>query len=82
MSDIGPTTIILDNTYTLPMRQTSSGSFRTPADPETTLSVWGSLQINYTSCTTGRATLFGNDGSTVIMDNVNLLVGVLGMPGC
>jgi hypothetical protein len=80
MSDIGPTTITPGETLTLPMRVTNGGRFETPAKPST-LSQWGSLKINFTSCTKATATLSGSDGTSV-MNNLQMLAGEVNMPPC
>jgi hypothetical protein len=62
------------------MRMTSDGRFLTPAKPST-LTSWGSLRINFASCTQATATLSRN-GDTIVMNNLQLLAGVLNMPPC
>jgi hypothetical protein len=65
----------------LSMWQTNGGRFATPAKPST-LTQWGALEIRFTGCTQATATLSGNDGSIVVMNNLQMLAGVLGMPTC
>jgi hypothetical protein len=81
MSDLGPMTISQGSEITLSMRMTNGGNYQAPALPST-LTQWGSLHINFTGCTNATATLTGNDGSSVVMNNLQLLAGVLGMPPC
>jgi hypothetical protein len=63
-----------------PMYMTEGGRFLTPAKPST-MTLWGTLQLNLTSCTTATATLSRGD-TTVVMNNLQLLTGVLDMPPC
>jgi hypothetical protein len=81
VSDIGPRQIALGTSITLNMSQTNGGYYITPANPST-LSSWGTLQINFSTCTQGTATLTGQDGSTVTLGNLQMIAGVRGAPGC
>jgi hypothetical protein len=75
-AEIGPGASI-----TMNLVETNGGSFLTPANPDTQ-SDWGTLQLDFSSCTQATATLTGNDG-TVDLGNLVMLVGVLDMPpGC
>jgi hypothetical protein len=80
MSDLGPASIAQGDTLTLPMRMTTGGRFLTPAKPST-LTPWGSLRINFTNCTQATATLSRNDDS-VVMNDLQLLIGMLNRPPC
>jgi hypothetical protein len=81
MSDLYVPAVTLNSVVTLPMRETVDGTFLKPAS-SSTLKLWGNVQFTFTSCTAGTARLFGNDGSTAIMNDLRLLVGVRNMPGC
>ena len=63
--------------YALNMNQTNNGSFLSPANPST-LSNWGVLNIKFSSCTQGTATLSGIDGTVNL--NLSNLVSVLNIP--
>jgi hypothetical protein len=80
ISGNGPTTVTPGDLIALPMQQTSGGTFLKPADPNDpgVLSVWGSLQITYTSCDHATAKLVGNDSVTTVNLNVDVLARVLG----
>jgi hypothetical protein len=80
ISDSGPTPIVMGTSFTLNMSETNGGSFLSPAKPST-LSQWGTLQLDFSSCTRASAALTGQDG-TVTLD-LQMLAGVLNMlPGC
>jgi hypothetical protein len=80
MSETGPTQITPGTPITMKMYETNGGSFLTPAN-SSTLTQWGTLQLDFSSCTKAAATLSGNDG-TVNLD-LMLLAGVLNLPpGC
>jgi hypothetical protein len=78
ISGNGPTTVTTGNLVTLPMQQTNGGTFLDPADPTTTMTAWGSLQITYTSCDRATAKLIGNDGVSEVDLDVDVLARVLG----
>jgi hypothetical protein len=81
VSDIGPTQIAPGTLITLNMHETNGGFFLTPALPSTS-TVWGTLQLNFSSCTQATAILSGNDGS-VNLSNLLMITGVLNLPpGC
>ena len=63
--------------YALNMNQTNNGSFLSPANPST-LSNWGVLNIKFSSCAQGAATLSGIDGTVNL--NLSNLVSVLNIP--
>src|SRR5258708_32140538 len=77
--DIGPTQITRGTAFTLNMSQTSGGSFLVPA-PSSTNTKWGTLTLNFSSCTAATATLSGNDGSVNL--NLQQLAGVVNLSGC
>jgi hypothetical protein len=80
-ADFGPKQIAAGTSVALNMIETNGGSFLTPAIPSTQ-SPWGTLQLNFSSCTQATATLSGKDG-TVDSGNLVMLAGVLDMPpGC
>jgi hypothetical protein len=81
ISDIGPARITLGIPITLSMNQTNGGIFRAPAGPGT-LTPWGALQLEFSSCTHATGSLTGADGSRVTFDNLLMLAGVLDAPGC
>jgi hypothetical protein len=83
VSDLGPTKITPGSTITLNMNRTSGGHFLTPANPASTASVWGTLKLNFSSCSAATATLTGNNGSTVVLNHLQMIVGVMNAPpGC
>jgi hypothetical protein len=65
------------------MNVTNGGHFMTPAPPST-LSKWGTLKLDFSSCTQATATLISTDASsTVTFNQLQMLLGVLNMPpGC
>jgi len=77
ISDFGPKTIALGSPITLNMSYSNSGTFQAPLRVPVT---WGQLTITFTSCTTATATLTGTDGH--VSENLTMLTGVIGMPGC
>jgi hypothetical protein len=82
MSDVTPTLITPGTPITLNMKETNGGHFLTPAD-SSTLTPWGTLQLDFSSCSAATATLAGADGSTVTLGNLRILAGVLNLPpGC
>jgi hypothetical protein len=76
-SDLGPVTITPGLPFTLNMNQTAGGSFATPAPPSTN-SVWGTVMLNFTSCTAAKATLSGKDGTVDL--NLRQLARPSGLP--
>lgn len=64
-SDIGPATITPGLPIVLNMSQTSGGSFAAPAPPATN-AVWGSVTLDFASCTAAKATLSGKDGTVAL----------------
>jgi hypothetical protein len=80
VSDIGPAQITPGTPITLTMSETNGGIFQAPANPST-LSPWGTLQLDFSSCTQAAATLSGNDGKVAL--DLQMLAGVMNMPpGC
>jgi len=77
ISDFGPKTITIGTPITLNMSFSNSGTFQAPLRVPV---AWGRLTITFTSCTTATATLTGTDGN--VSENLTLLTGVIGMPGC
>jgi uncharacterized repeat protein (TIGR02543 family) len=87
VSDITAADTVPGASITLNMKTTNNttkdASFINPAKPST-LSLWGTLKINFSSCSKATGTLASQDGSsTVTYDNLQMIVGVLGAsPGC
>jgi hypothetical protein len=80
VSDIVPAQNAAGAAITLPMHETNGGYFLAPANPST-LTQWGTVQLNFSSCTAATATLSGNDGAVDL--NLQMLAGVLNLPpGC
>jgi hypothetical protein len=80
ISDIGPKQITPGSTITLNMHETNGGNFLAPALPSTS-TVWGTVQLNFSSCTQATATLSGKDGTVNL--NLQMLAGVLNLlPNC
>ena len=77
ISDIGSKTITLNTPITLNMSYSSSGTFQAPQRVPVS---WGTLTLTFTSCTKATATLTGTDGT--ISENLSMLTGVIGVPGC
>lgn len=77
ISDIGPKTIAIGTAITLNMSYSSSGTFQAPQRVPVP---WGKLTVTFTSCTKATATLTGTDGT--ISENLSMLTGVIGVPGC
>jgi uncharacterized repeat protein (TIGR02543 family) len=88
ISDITAAQIAARSSVTMNRNVTTNAmkdaSFLKPADPITSLSHWGTLQLDFSSCIQATGTLASEDGSsTVTYDNLQMLIGVLGMPpGC
>jgi hypothetical protein len=79
-ADFGPKQIVAGTPIKFDMVETHVGTFTAPAKPDTK-TPWGTVQLNFSSCTKATATLDGNDGK-VTLDMV-MLAGVLDMPpGC
>jgi hypothetical protein len=76
-TDLSPKLITLNTPITLNMSYSSSGTFQAPVSSPVT---WGQLNLTFTSCTKATATLSGTDGT--ISENLTMLVGGMGMPGC
>lgn len=76
-SDLGPVTITPGLPFALNMNQTADGSFATPAPPSTN-SVWGTVTLNFASCTVAKATLSGKDGTVDL--NLRQLARPNGLP--
>jgi hypothetical protein len=81
VSDLGPTQITPGTSIRVNMNQTNGGVFSMPALPGTS-TVWGTLQLDFSSCTKATGALAGNDGSTVTFNNLLMIVGVNIPPGC
>ncbi|MDR2012408.1 MAG: hypothetical protein LBQ20_05085, partial [Rhodanobacter sp.] len=83
ISDIDPAAITPGTPITLNMNQTSGGHFLTPANPSSTLSQWGTLKLDFSSCTKGTGSLTSTDGSSAVtFDNLQMIAGVMNAPGC
>jgi hypothetical protein len=65
------------------MSETNGGSFYAPAK-STTQSQWGTLQLDFSSCTKATGTLTSTDNSSsVTFTNLIMLAGVMNTPpGC
>ena len=77
ISDYGPKTITIGAPITLNMSYSNSGTFQAPKRVPVS---WGQLTLTFTGCTTATATLTGTDGT--VSENLAMLTGVIGMPGC
>ncbi|MDR2013741.1 MAG: hypothetical protein LBQ20_12090 [Rhodanobacter sp.] len=84
ISDVTPTQIVPGTPITLNMSQTSGGHFLAPAKPASTLSSWGTLKLDFSSCTKAIGSLTSTDGSsTVTFGDLQMIGGVMDMPpGC
>ncbi|MEO8802541.1 MAG: hypothetical protein ABI304_05500 [Rudaea sp.] len=78
ISAVGPSEISLGQSITLELGKTAGGGYATPAPPST-IAVWGTLTLTFTSCTTATATLDGSDGR--LTESLTLLAGVENL-GC
>jgi hypothetical protein len=79
-AEINPTPIVAGTPIAFNLIQTNVGTFTAPAKP-TTQTPWGTLTLDFSSCEKATATLTGIDGTATL--DMNMLVGVLGMPpGC
>ncbi|MDR2013735.1 MAG: hypothetical protein LBQ20_12060 [Rhodanobacter sp.] len=83
ISDVTPASIMPGSSVTLNMSVTNDGRFLTPAKPST-LSSWGTLQLDFSSCTRATGTLTSTDGNSIVTFNhLQMIVGVMdGPPGC
>jgi len=77
-SAIGPSLIMLGQSITLDLAQTVDGTYSAPAPPSTN-TLWGTLELTFTTCTTATATLAGSDGD--LTESLTLLAGLRGI-GC
>ncbi|MDR2011930.1 MAG: Ig-like domain-containing protein [Rhodanobacter sp.] len=88
ISDVTAAQITAGSSVTMNMNVANNtmndASFLKPADPITSLSHWGTLKLDFSSCTQATGALTSADGSnTVTYDNLMMIVGVMDMPpGC
>ena len=76
-SSLGPTVITPGTPINLDMSYTTGGVF---TNPQHNAAAWGTLSLNFSSCSAGTAVLSGTDGTLNL--NLALLVGTIGLPGC